>query len=85
MTTSAGPGPRSKAGFELPAKTRRDRDRARRVLGALHERYPDAKCALDYRTPYELLVACILSAQSTDVGVNKATPALFAALPDPAA
>src|SRR5215831_7602225 len=40
--------------------------------------YPDAKCALDYGSPLELLVATILSAQCTDVRVNQVTPALFA-------
>ena len=40
--------------------------------------YPDAHCALDFRTPLELLVATILSAQCTDVRVNMVTPALFA-------
>ncbi len=51
---------------------------------ALHRRYPDAVCALDYSNPHELLIATILSAQSTDVGVNKATPALFKAFKMPA-
>ncbi|MDN5796745.1 MAG: endonuclease III [Intrasporangium sp.] len=44
----------------------------------LHERYPYAHCELDFSTPLELLVATILSAQTTDVGVNKVTPVLFA-------
>lgn len=52
--------------------------RARRVHRALAERYPDAHSELDFTTPLELLVATILSAQSTDVGVNRVTPALFA-------
>jgi endonuclease-3 len=43
----------------------------------LAEEFPDAHCELDFTTPLELLVAVILSAQSTDVGVNKVTPALF--------
>jgi endonuclease-3 len=43
----------------------------------LAERYPDAHCELDFRNPLELLVATILSAQSTDVRVNLTTPALF--------
>jgi endonuclease-3 len=51
----------------------------------LAEAYPDAHCELDFRTPYELLVATILSAQCTDVRVNMVTPALFAAYPTPAA
>jgi endonuclease III len=43
--------------------------------------YPDAVCALDYRNPFELLAATILSAQTTDVRVNMVTPVLFAAYP----
>lgn len=58
--------------------------RAAAILKDLDERYPDATCELDYTSPHELLVATILSAQATDVGVNKATPALFAAFPAPA-
>ncbi|MBR6236888.1 MAG: endonuclease III, partial [Firmicutes bacterium] len=53
-----------------------------KVIDVLEETYPDAKCALDYGTLYQLLVSVILSAQTTDVSVNKATPALFAAAPD---
>lgn len=56
--------------------------RAPLVLAALQELYPDAACELDFRTPFELLVATVLSAQATDVSVNAATPALFAAYPD---
>jgi endonuclease-3 len=47
--------------------------------------YPDAHCELDFTTPLELLVATILSAQSTDKRVNMVTPALFAKYPDAAA
>ncbi len=47
--------------------------------------YPDATCALDFRNPFELLVATVLSAQTTDVRVNSVTPTLFAAYPDPEA
>ncbi|MGE0552028.1 MAG: endonuclease III [Gemmatimonadales bacterium] len=54
------------------------------VLARLKRAYPDATCALDHRTPYELLVATILSAQCTDVRVNLVTPALFARFPTPA-
>ncbi len=46
---------------------------------------PEPKTELAYRNPFELLVAVVLSAQATDAGVNKATPALFAAGPTPAA
>lgn len=49
---------------------------------ALHEQYPYAHCELDFSTPLELLVATILSAQTTDVGVNKVTPILFKRYPD---
>ena len=48
----------------------------------LAEEYPDGRCELDFDTPFQLLVATILSAQATDVGVNKVTPALFARYPD---
>ncbi|MBZ9713950.1 endonuclease III [Deinococcus multiflagellatus] len=56
--------------------------RAAQVLGALEALYPDARTELDFQTPFELLVATVLSAQATDVSVNAATPALFAAYPD---
>lgn len=49
---------------------------------ALAAAYPDATCELDHRSPYELLVATILSAQCTDARVNQVTPALFARFPD---
>ena len=55
--------------------------RARRGYRLLHERYPYAHCELDFETPLQLLVATILSAQTTDVGVNKVTPTLFARYP----
>ncbi|HVZ93592.1 MAG TPA: endonuclease III [Phycisphaerales bacterium] len=58
--------------------------RAMEIYRALLARYPDAHCELNYSNPHELLVATILSAQSTDVGVNKATPALFKAFVTPA-
>ncbi|MGA1401385.1 MAG: endonuclease III domain-containing protein, partial [Phycisphaerales bacterium] len=69
----------------IPRKTAAQKARAAEIFDALQARHPDAKCELDYRTPHELLVATILSAQSTDVGVNKATPALFEAFPTPQA
>jgi endonuclease-3 len=52
--------------------------RARRMNRELAEMYPDAHCELDFRTPLELAVATILSAQTTDKRVNEVTPALFA-------
>ncbi|GHS87017.1 endonuclease III domain-containing protein [Cellulomonas hominis] len=59
--------------------------RARRVDRALAVRYPDARCELDYSTPLELLVATVLSAQTTDVRVNQVTPELFSRFRDAAA
>jgi endonuclease-3 len=61
------------------------RGRALTTVARLKEIYPDAICELDFRTPYELLIATILSAQSTDKMVNKVTPRLFERWPDPAA
>ncbi len=55
------------------------------ILKALDEAYPNAVCALTHRTPWELLVATILSAQCTDVRVNMVTPELFRRFPTPQA
>ncbi len=55
--------------------------RARKMARILAQTHPDAHCELDYTTPLELAVATILSAQCTDVTVNKTTPALFAKYP----
>ena len=60
-------------------------ERARRIYHKLCELHPDATCALEYRDPWELLVATILSAQCTDARVNMVTPALFEKYPNPAA
>jgi len=56
--------------------------RARTVNRRLAEVYPDAHCELNFETPYQLLVATVLSAQCTDVRVNQVTPGLFARWPD---
>lgn len=61
------------------------RARAGNIYGILLGKYPDASCSLDYRNPFELLVATILAAQCTDERVNMVTPALFAKYPDAAA
>jgi endonuclease-3 len=53
------------------------------VLNILAELYPDARCALEYETPWQLLVATILSAQCTDRQVNIVTRGLFESFPDP--
>jgi endonuclease-3 len=55
--------------------------RARRIHRLLEERFPDARCELNFRNPLELLVATVLSAQTTDVRVNQVTPTLFARYP----
>lgn len=59
--------------------------RIREILERLSDYYPDASCALRHEDPYQLLVATILSAQCTDVRVNKVTPALFKEYPTPGA
>lgn len=71
--------------FELPEVSESEKRRARRILKKLREKYPDAHCELDYRSPHELLAATILSAQTTDVNVNRATPKLFERFPTPEA
>src|SRR2546426_6849902 len=78
-------GPKRKAEKEKPAKTARQNPapkrtkylRAAQIYERLDAAYPDAKCALDHQNPLQLLIATILSAQSTDKMVNQITPALF--------
>ena len=53
-----------------------------KTLTRLQKAHPDAHCELDHRSPFQLLVATVLSAQTTDVAVNKVTPALFARFRD---
>ena len=65
------------------ARPRSPKGRAKETLARLDLEYPDARCELDHRNPYELLAATILSAQCTDVRVNMVTPALFARFPTP--
>jgi endonuclease-3 len=57
---------------------------AAHLYGLLRERHSDAHCELDHKNPFELIVATVLSAQSTDVMVNKITPELFRRWPGPA-
>jgi endonuclease-3 len=61
------------------------KQQAHEVLRRLLAEYPDAHCALDFKNPYQLLVATILSAQCTDKRVNMVTPALFKKYPTPKA
>jgi endonuclease III len=81
MRTPAGtaPKPRRKRspprGVRESAETRRLR--AREIIRRLARAYPDARCSLEFRSPLELLVATVLSAQCTDARVNKVTPVLF--------
>lgn len=70
----------------MPRESREARHRrAGAVLATLKREYPDAHCELDHRTPFQLLVATILSAQCTDARVNLVTPALIARYPTPQA
>ncbi len=76
MTTRTG----KKTKSEIPAvdeATAEKKKRARRILSALRKLYPEADCALTRENPLQLLIATILSAQSTDETVNKVTPVLF--------
>lgn len=57
-------------------------ERASRILRVLEQLYPTAATELTYTNPFQLLIATVLSAQATDVSVNKATPALFEKYPD---
>ena len=74
----------------MPRATSRRRnnatpERAAEIYDRLATHYPDAHCALDFKTPFQLLVATILSAQCTDKRVNMVTPALFKRYKTPAA
>ena len=69
----------------LPRKTKKQKERALNLLEELYEHYPNPHCELVHDNPFELLIATILSAQCTDVRVNKVTPNLFEAYPTPEA
>lgn len=56
-----------------------------KVIRAMGQLFPEAKAELNHDSPFQLLIAVILSAQTTDVGVNKVTPGLFEAYPTPEA
>jgi endonuclease III len=84
--------PTARAAKQVPLKAAPRAPRSAKVKGAerslalyraLVKAHPDAHCELDHRSPFELLVATVLSAQSTDVQVNLVTPALFRAYPGP--
>ena len=71
----------SKPSAKAAAQIDERKKRARRIIAELQKLYPDADCALQHRSALQLLIATILSAQSTDVTVNRVTPALFARFP----
>jgi endonuclease-3 len=63
----------------LPRESKKARrERTVRILAELASLYPDSRCSLDHETPLQLVVATVLSAQTTDAAVNRVTPALFA-------
>ena len=64
-----------------PRNAAERKQRVRQILDGLDKLYPDVTCALNHRSPWELLVATILSAQCTDKRVNEVTPGLFAKYP----
>jgi endonuclease-3 len=98
-TRAGAGGARPRVGAQAPRKLPRpgaarakrgkfappDPERVRAMLTILDRAYPAARCALDFGTPLQLLIATILSAQCTDVRVNMVTPALFERYPDAAA
>lgn len=61
------------------------KEKTMEVIEIMYDMYPEAECELRHQNPFELLISVILSAQATDVSVNKATPDLFAAYPTPEA
>jgi endonuclease-3 len=82
MATTKKPTPAKAPQAVAPV---RDKARIGRILTALQTVYGGTTTALDYRNPFELLIAVMLSAQTTDVYVNKITPGLFARFPTPEA
>lgn len=67
---------------KLPKKSAKEKARALELLQLLYKYYPNPHCELDYETPFQLLIATILSAQCTDVRVNQVTKVLFKEYPD---
>jgi endonuclease III len=84
-TKARATSPAVKKSAKTPPRGDLALERIAAILKALDEAYPDAVCALNHRSPWELLVATILSAQCTDVRVNMVTPELFKRFPTPAA
>ncbi len=71
--------------FNKTETAREKKSRARKIITRLKRAYPDAKCSLSHKNPYQLMVATILSAQCTDERVNMVTPELFKRFPKPKA
>lgn len=69
----------------MATKTTKKQERVNDILVGLKRMYPKASCTLDFTTPFELLIATMLSAQSTDARVNIVTKSLFRKYPDPRA
>ena len=72
----------SKASKSKGSNALKEKDRARKIFDALSKRWPEAKCELEHNTPFQLLLAVVLSAQTTDKAVNKALGPLFQKTPD---
>ncbi len=90
LVTKGNSIPAARKQIKAPPKTCAPRgpltpSRIAAILKGLDEAYPNVECALTHRSPWELLVATILSAQCTDVRVNMVTPELFRRFPTPAA
>lgn len=75
------PLPRTRADGSVP--TAAERARARRIAETLATLHPEIRTALDYSSPWELLVSTVISAQTTDENVNRVVPGLFARFPGP--
>lgn len=86
MPPRTAPDPTTASGYRrLAGVPRPAPERVQALLALLREHYGEVTTALDWETPFQLLVATILSAQATDEVVNQVTPELFARYPDPAA
>jgi endonuclease III len=80
--TKPAPNPVKAARFARESRAARKK-RTLEIIARLHREYPDAKCSLTFKNPFQLLVATILSAQCTDERVNQVTPMLFKRFPKP--
>ena len=81
-TAPQGVAPRATAPQGVAPRATARVAKAGAIYRGLHALHPDAHCELDHKDPFTLLVATVLSAQTTDVAVNKVTPKLFATYPD---